>query len=217
MTNATPAQETPATAYRRGWQASKRSTTADLDAASDRYVKKYGRAQLRAFVAGWSDYAADADYNPPTDETVIADETVDDTISPADMVTGAWARTIDATAPHDDEAEPTDTEGDMDHPALYCAACDAPRGVMRLEIGTQTATGVCGHVWQLEEPTETVRYGIGWAVPYAVQQLTGEGRIEIAATFATISDALRAAADMLDRYEVPIGYAFDVIETTQED
>ena len=57
------------------------------------------------------------------------------------------------------------------------------------------------------------RYRIGWAVPYAVQQATGEARMELRETFPTVADALRAAADMIEGYDVPIGYTFDVTET----
>jgi hypothetical protein len=46
-------------AYLRGWNASKRTTTANLEAAEARFVAKHGAAMHSEFVAGWTDYAAD--------------------------------------------------------------------------------------------------------------------------------------------------------------
>lgn len=48
------------TAYRAGWDASKRTTTCDLDAAEARFERRFG-ADFGGtmFAAGWGDYAAD--------------------------------------------------------------------------------------------------------------------------------------------------------------
>ena len=50
---------TYAKAYRAGWEASKRTTTYDLDAAESRFVRKHGTEFENAFTAGWTDHAAD--------------------------------------------------------------------------------------------------------------------------------------------------------------
>jgi hypothetical protein len=46
------------TAYLRGWNASRRSVTADLEAAEGRFIARYGAAMHGEFVSGWTDYAA---------------------------------------------------------------------------------------------------------------------------------------------------------------
>jgi hypothetical protein len=47
-------------AYRAGWDASKRTSTCDLDAAERRFEKKYGPGYGGTmFAAGWADYASD--------------------------------------------------------------------------------------------------------------------------------------------------------------
>lgn len=51
-------------AYRKGWDASRRTTTADLDAATERFTNRYGVQHLDAFERGWCDYAADNPRNP---------------------------------------------------------------------------------------------------------------------------------------------------------
>lgn len=51
-------------AYRKGWDASRRTTTCDLEAAERRFLTRYGEACHDDFVRGWCDYAADKDYNP---------------------------------------------------------------------------------------------------------------------------------------------------------
>lgn len=45
-------------AYERGWAASKRSETCDLDAAETRYLRRHGHEMLDAFLAGWGDRAS---------------------------------------------------------------------------------------------------------------------------------------------------------------
>ena len=45
-------------AYRKGWRASARTRTGDLDAAETRFLRRYGHEFVAAFVAGWSDRAA---------------------------------------------------------------------------------------------------------------------------------------------------------------
>lgn len=52
-----------ASAYRKGWDASKRSISCDLEAAEDRFTNRYGFTFHSAFVAGWTDYASDNGYN----------------------------------------------------------------------------------------------------------------------------------------------------------
>lgn len=47
------------TAYLAGWNASRRTTTADLDAAEARFMAKHGSTMHDEFVKGWTDYAAD--------------------------------------------------------------------------------------------------------------------------------------------------------------
>lgn len=47
------------TAYLKGWEASKRTTTCDLEAAEDRFLARYGGEWHDGFVAGWVDYACD--------------------------------------------------------------------------------------------------------------------------------------------------------------
>ena len=49
------------TAYLRGWNASRRTTTCDLEAAEARFTAKHGGAMHSEFVAGWTDYAAGHD------------------------------------------------------------------------------------------------------------------------------------------------------------
>lgn len=49
-------------AYKRGWQASKRTTTYDLDAAEARFIKAHGETFATDFAAGWADYASDLPY-----------------------------------------------------------------------------------------------------------------------------------------------------------
>jgi hypothetical protein len=44
-------------AYQKGWAASARTLTGDLDAAETRFLRRYGHEELAAFVAGWSDRA----------------------------------------------------------------------------------------------------------------------------------------------------------------
>ena len=47
------------TAYLAGWNASKRTTTCDLEAAEGRFCGKYGTTMHDEFVRGWTDHAAD--------------------------------------------------------------------------------------------------------------------------------------------------------------
>jgi hypothetical protein len=47
-------------AYGRGWSASMRTTTGDLDSAESRYLRRHGHAHLSDFLAGWSDHASGA-------------------------------------------------------------------------------------------------------------------------------------------------------------
>ncbi|ABE67749.1 hypothetical protein Wildcat_169 [Mycobacterium phage Wildcat] len=49
-------------AYRKGWDASKRTTTYDLGAAETRFEERHGSTQVNAFIAGWTDYASDQEY-----------------------------------------------------------------------------------------------------------------------------------------------------------
>lgn len=51
-------------AYRKGWDASRRTTTYDLDAAEARFEKRYGEWYSPAFNRGWNDYAADRSFDP---------------------------------------------------------------------------------------------------------------------------------------------------------
>lgn len=51
-------------AYRKGWEASKRTTTADLDAADERFTSRHGHAFRDAFLNGWTDHAADNPFHP---------------------------------------------------------------------------------------------------------------------------------------------------------
>lgn len=50
---------TAKTAYLKGWNASKNTTTYDLGAAEDRFAARYGGKYLDAYGAGWVDYASD--------------------------------------------------------------------------------------------------------------------------------------------------------------
>ena len=61
----TPELQAERDAYRRGFQASKRSTTADLDGAESRFLERYGRENIDSFIRGWTDHAIDAPYSPP--------------------------------------------------------------------------------------------------------------------------------------------------------
>lgn len=51
------------TAYLRGWDASKRTTACDLDAAEARYSHRYGRDHEDAFTQGWVDVACDRPFH----------------------------------------------------------------------------------------------------------------------------------------------------------
>lgn len=51
-------------AYRKGWDASRRTTTADLEAAEARFAERYGVQHMAAFTRGWTDYAADHPKDP---------------------------------------------------------------------------------------------------------------------------------------------------------
>lgn len=53
---------TAAQAYRKGWDASKRTTTYDLDAAESRFERRYGTGTGTAFAAGWADHASDYEF-----------------------------------------------------------------------------------------------------------------------------------------------------------
>lgn len=55
---------TAAKAYRAGWNASKRTTTCDLDAAEARFRARHGSEFENSFANGWVDYAADLPYSP---------------------------------------------------------------------------------------------------------------------------------------------------------
>jgi hypothetical protein len=43
-------------AYEKGWRSS--ASTAELDDAEDRYLRRYGKAQIEAWTDGWYDMAA---------------------------------------------------------------------------------------------------------------------------------------------------------------
>lgn len=47
--------------YDRGWQASRRSVTCDLDAAQGRYEQAHGGQYVDFFIIGWTDYAVGND------------------------------------------------------------------------------------------------------------------------------------------------------------
>lgn len=52
---------TPRAAYLKGWAASARSTTADLDAAEMRFLQRYGHERVDDFINGWGDHASGRD------------------------------------------------------------------------------------------------------------------------------------------------------------
>lgn len=52
-------------AYRKGWDASKRTQDADMDAAESRFLARHGHTHRDAWCKGWIDHAADMDYAPP--------------------------------------------------------------------------------------------------------------------------------------------------------
>lgn len=58
--------------YRKGWDASKRSTTCDLEAAELRFGRKHdfwhSSKQMQAFISGWSDYASSKSYGATFEE-----------------------------------------------------------------------------------------------------------------------------------------------------
>lgn len=51
-------------AYRKGYTASQRTTTGDLEAAEGRFVARHKSAFHADFVDGWTDHAAGNGYNP---------------------------------------------------------------------------------------------------------------------------------------------------------
>lgn len=51
-------------AYKAGWDASRRTTTANLEAAEQRFERKHGSCFAMDFVRGWTDYASGASYAP---------------------------------------------------------------------------------------------------------------------------------------------------------
>ncbi len=53
-----------AQAYRKGWTASRRTVTCDLEAAESRFRASFGSEFEDAFVRGWVDYAADNEFAP---------------------------------------------------------------------------------------------------------------------------------------------------------
>lgn len=74
-------------AYRKGWDASRRTITCDLEAAERRFLVKWGESHHDDFVRGWCDYAAGKDYDAenlaehPVDEDegyVDDEESLDD-------------------------------------------------------------------------------------------------------------------------------------------
>lgn len=46
------------TAYRKGYEASRRSISCDMDAAEYRFTRRYGLENVDAWVAGLTDYAS---------------------------------------------------------------------------------------------------------------------------------------------------------------
>jgi hypothetical protein len=70
MTTTTHTTE-PEFAYDKGWRASARSRTYDLDAAERRFESRYGTDTGAWFAAGWTDYAADLDYGTALDRREV--------------------------------------------------------------------------------------------------------------------------------------------------
>lgn len=61
-------------AYRKGWDASRRTTTYDLEAAERRFLMAHGETHHDAFVRGWIDYAADRPFTPVETNTYTEDD-----------------------------------------------------------------------------------------------------------------------------------------------
>ncbi len=82
MTNTNPAAAAYAAAaiaaYRSGWNASKRTTSYDLDAAQSRFIARNGETHAAEFSKGWADYASDYSHTPPVDgASVEAPESIE--------------------------------------------------------------------------------------------------------------------------------------------
>lgn len=60
-------QLTKEQAYRKGWDASKRTATGDLEAAEDRFGVRWGSRFKAHFAAGWIDFAAEHPYGETLD------------------------------------------------------------------------------------------------------------------------------------------------------
>lgn len=132
-------------AYAKGYAASRRTTTGDMDAAESRYLRRYGHTHVAAWVAGWSDHASDAPYSAPVD-TTERETAVTDVVSahhsagrPADtvraelhsLVTDTEGRAMVDTAVSaaygdDSSAELTHANYPHDPGRLYdCVACES--------------------------------------------------------------------------------------------